>query len=475
MYSVHYDSCKAKPSRPKVSEITKIISDSIKKIKNSFSKHEIEASAWETGFIKRSSAQLRGFDFLMSLLVAGLHPEHASLEKLSDIVTEVNHNVRIKSQSLMERINSPSAVQFLKVIQEKVLNDFLYRCASEIPAPILANFSKVLIQDSTVIELQEELQDHFKGSGGRASKSCAKIDVIYDIKARHFEKITLTDQSEADQKLAHTIKNVLESNILVIRDLGYARIDGFEDIQAENAFFLSRMRSDTLVYLHLEDEEPIDLVRYLSKNIEGTVFDMQVYITRKKFPVRLVVYKVPHEAVEKRRREAHKTAKKQGRTLRDKTCKLMEYSFFITNVAVNMLATDVIRTIYGIRWQIEILFKCWKSGIKIHYLKGIKPERIRVLIYSRLILALIVNEIYRVANGLSIAIKGQTASMYKVFSWMNAKDRLMRVIKGRIGWWEARYFKDIVLKSMCQQNRKNKTTFQSIYEATNLGRNLCLA
>jgi hypothetical protein len=455
-------------SPAKTSQASQMIVDLLKKINSSFSKKAINELAWESKFIRRSSSKLCGFDFLLSMLIAGLHPSHSSLEQISDIMTRVNHNLRIKAQSLMERINSPSAVCFLRKVQEKLLKELISQWAAEIPIDLFTSFSKVLLQDSTVLELNEKLQDHFKGSGGRASKACAKIDVIYDLKTRQFEKIVLTDQGEADQKLAHRIKEAITENTLIIRDLGYLRRDNLEAIIVGKAFFISRLRADIHVYLHKEDQKPLDLVEYLGKQCTGkNMLDVHLYITEAKIPVRLVVYRAPQEVADKRRREAYKTAKKQGRVLREKTVKLMSYTIFITNVPCETLKTEVIGTIYRIRWQIEILFKCWKSGIKINYLKGINPERIRCLIYSRLILALVINDVYKLVNSLCIQVLGREASMYKVFIWMNTENRLIKILKGRLEWWEKRFFLKIISKSMCQQARKRKTAFQNIREGIN--------
>lgn len=444
-------------------EIKQATDQTFNKLKNIFTKAAIEELAWNTGFIKRSSSKIRGFDFLTSLLISCIDASHSSLEKISDVLAYVSRRTVVTSQAIMKRINSESAVNFLKTVYSKILNEKLL-ILDEIPTPLLQPFSKVFLQDSSTVTLHEKLQDNFKGSGGRASKASAKFDVIYDYKAKEYVEIKLTDQRDADQKLGLRIERVLIENSLVIRDLGYLRVDSLMQIIAKKAFFLSRLRSDILVYLNQEDESPVDLGAYLARHCKHGVLDQEVFITNEKLRVRLVAYKAPEEIVNKRRRDAKATAKKQGRTLKDSTLNFFSFTVFITNVPVEIWKAEVIGTIYRVRWQIELIFKCWKSRAQIHYLKGTDPRRITSLIYARLIYILLVHQIYRLAEFIEANNGEGMVSMPKVFEWMKDAERLVRIIKGSISIWEKDLFVKSVSRTMCMQNRNRKTTLKILCE-----------
>ncbi len=441
-----------------------LISQALGNLRKLFPKKAIEQLARETCFIMRSSNKITGVDFLISFLSSSCYGAHSTLERMSETVTRVSHKVKISAQALMKRINRKNAVDFLKSVYSKVLKEKL-STLQEVPAELLAPFSKVLIQDSSSMILHERLQEHFKGSGGRSSKASAKLDVIYDWKAKNYEQITLTDQGEADQKLGLNIETVLTKNTLIIRDLGYLRVDCLEKIAEKNAFFLSRLRSGTTVYLKRDDKEPVEIGNFISKRYKDChQLDLQVYITAKKFPVRLVVYKAPEAVANERRRLAKATAKKQGRQLQEKTLSFMDYTMFVTNVQSEIWKAEVVGTIYRIRWQIEVLFKCWKSKAEIDHLEGINPERIRCLIYAKLILLLLINRVYKLAEYVGKKILRREVSMYKVFSWVLESDRLIRLLKGTLQKWERELFMETVRRSMCMQERKRKTTLESICE-----------
>jgi hypothetical protein len=460
---------KKKPSVYTQREVQKIVSENIAKIKSFFSRKAIDEVAREVNLVQRKSAKIKGFDFLLSMLLASLDTAHTSLERISTLLTRINPNIRVMPQSLMDRINSKQAVRFLSRLLEMILKERIIDLASSLPVSLFCHFNKVLIQDSTVLELHEKLQDYFKGSGGRASKSSAKIDVIYDLLGKKYEKITLTDQSEADSRLAIRVQDVLIKNALVIRDLGYLRMDSLIEIDEKGAYYLSRFKSGLLMFLNQDDERPLDLIKYVSnKTMKKGVIDFTVYITQKRVPARLIVYVAPQDVVDKRRRLAKATAKKQGRTLQENTIALMQFTLFITNVPASIWKANVVGTIYGIRWQIELIFKSWKSGIGINYLKGINPNRIRSLIYARLILITVINEVYRMADWMCEKAE-RAISMYKTFEWMREADRLIHILKGKLRRWEERYFLEIALKSMCKQKRKRKTTLESISRGVSYG------
>lgn len=65
----------------------------------------------------------------------------------------------------------------------------------------------------------------------------------------------------------------------------------------------------------------------------------------------------------------------------------MKYSIFITNIKNNKLSDTQAILLYKSRWQIELLFKLYKSEIMITKLKGkTKSSRIICELYSKLII-----------------------------------------------------------------------------------------
>lgn len=459
-FTVLHKQLLAHPTKKATNEF---VEANLNKFKKIFSRRNVQAIGFESGFTKRAS-KISAYDFLLTMILGSLDTTHTSLEKMCNILKQINHKKQISPQSLMERINSNITVNFLKKIYEKTLKEKLLTLP-EIPAKLLESFKKVLLQDSSTAVLQEELQKEFKGSGGRAGKSAIKFDLIYDYKAKNYEYIKITDQGDADQKLASNIIYALTKDSLVIRDLGYLNIAGLVQIISQQAFFLSRLRSDTLIFLNEDDKNPTDIFEYIDKHYKHqNVIDLDVFITMKKLSVRLVIYRAPPEVMNQRRRLGIATAKKQGRTLREKTLRQMNFTTFITNVSREIWKPEVIGTIYRIRWQIELIFKCWKSRMSIHHLHGINADRIRCLIYARLILLLLVNFVYKLAEYIGMTVIQKNISMPKIYEWTRNSERLLRLMKGTLFGWEKRLFIDTLSKGMNMQKRTRKCTLRQVCE-----------
>ena len=58
---------------------------------------------------------------------------------------------------------------------------------------------------------------------------------------------------------------------------------------------------------------------------------------------------------------------------------------YITNVSNDIITMNEVHELYSLRWQIEIIFKVWKSIFKINQVKKVKLERFMCFLYGRLI------------------------------------------------------------------------------------------
>jgi hypothetical protein len=77
--------------------------------------------------------------------------------------------------------------------------------------------------------------------------------------------------------------------------------------------------------------------------------------------------------------------KKKGIIMKDKSKRLMGMNVYITNTSPEEVSADYVHPLYSLRWQIEILFKTWKSFFEMDECKNIKRERLECHLYGQLI------------------------------------------------------------------------------------------
>lgn len=423
-----------------------------------FQTKELSNIARKTKFIQRSTSLLQGKDFLELMTTASIDSKAVSLEGLCGILRDRKLEADLTPQSLMERINQPGAVDFLKTVFQNSLKTALTNIIECVPPDLLASFNNVWLEDCSECVLNEHLKKYFKGSSGVTSKSCVKLDLIYEIKQKNVFSVDLVDRRSPDQKLAQRHLEIVRKGDLWIRDLGFFDVSVFKTMAVIGAFFLSRLPACVNAYINKEDKNAVDLAEYINRNFpEHAVIDMQVFVTIEKFPVRLVAYRAPKELAEKRRREANKEAKKKGRQRAEASMNRLDFSFFITNVPKEIWKAEVVGTVYTVRWQIELIFKSWKSQMQINYLKGINPDRIRCLLYGKLIVIAVINIIYKLCDWYAQKLRKEI-SLPKVVNWLKSGQRLVLIIFEKFSYNLFNSLIREIPRTLSKKTRRRKTT-----------------
>lgn len=348
-----------------------------------FTEQEIEKVAIETGFVTRIS-KLTGYKFMDLLLFSKFDNKKLSLNDLSS-QAEDKFNVTVSKQGIDNRFSSKS-VEFVKSLLESYLKRTI-DCNTKIN--FLDNFDRVLIKDSTSFQLPDNMKDKFPGSGGAGSKASMRIQFEYDYKTGDVTDLSLHAFNDQDMKNAsETVEKVKESDLL-LRDLGYIKIEVLKQIENSNAYFLNRLHSGTNVYEKINGKFVIiDFVNLRKEmNKKGIkLLDKIVYVgAKKELKVRMIIEELPEDKFQERIRKAQKEAKKKKRQLSDlfkaKAC----LNIFVTNINEEVLPVSKTRSLYRLRWQIELMFKVWKSVGSIDKVKNMKIERFETYLYSKLL------------------------------------------------------------------------------------------
>jgi hypothetical protein len=311
----------------------------------------------------------------------------------------------------------------------------------------------MLIEDSTKSELHEKLSPHFKGSGGLASKASVKIDYIFDYLSEKFVFIEFVSGNIPDQSLADRIITVLEKNDLVIRDLGYYVLERIKEIERKNAYYISRLKINVDVYESKESEKPLDLARFLDNQNSQGIVDKIVFIGKEKHQVRLVACLMSEDAINKRRRNVNRTAQRKGTKISKKKASLLKYCFFITNVPIEMLSSTEIMATYRGRWRVELIFKQWKSCLKLHIFKGYNKERLHCFLYGRLIMILLLGSFSAVLMRFADSL-GKELSCYKLINYLVADHAFPQAfLDGKMHQFIDQLLRDIP-RRVCLDKRK---------------------
>jgi hypothetical protein len=385
-----------------------------------------------------------------------------SYPELCGRLAEINPEVSLTSQGLEERVNRSESVDYLQQIFQETLSLTLQKSYQHISPELFNHFPRVFLQDSTQFTLHEQLAPQFKGSGGSGSKAAGKIDVVYELKTQKFTQIQVGKSTIPDQSRALTFMEWIQENDLIIRDLGYFKLEALQEFQNKKAYFLSRLLHCTDVYLNPDSSEPINICKYANQNCpKNSVINRAVYLGKStRMEARLIMYRLPESVVNRRRQEAKEKAKKRGRTPSKEQLALLEFALFVTHVPESIWSAEIVGTIYRIRWQIELRFKEWKSLLSIQVLKGKRPERIYCWIYGRLICLLLISELCSWATWYAFSLDSEL-SLEKTIQWLQHFGRLAESIQQNT---LSRLIENLKknIHRLCKQKRTRKTTLSLI-------------
>ena len=68
---------------------------------------------------------------------------------------------------------------------------------------------------------------------------------------------------------------------------------------------------------------------------------------------------------------------------------MSRFNLIITNVSQKVLPIEVVPALYRIRWQIELIFKIWKSVIGLHHNRIMKYTQWLCLLHFKLLLMIV--------------------------------------------------------------------------------------
>lgn len=336
------------------------------------------ALARPTGLVQRQG-KVTGANLAQTLVLGWLSNPDSTLEELAQFGKDVD--LEITAQGLDDRFNE-RAVQFFQALFQVALGQIVI--ADPVALPLLERFTAVELEDSSVVPLPDELVSLFRGCGGHndgeGTKSSFKIFARLDMLRGGLTCSELQEGRYADAK--SPLREVRPAGTLSIRDRGFVDISGWQEEVAQGCEILSYYK--TGIKLFELDGTPINLVEKLKGALARGEFEVLVS-AQQQFPMRLLFERVPKEVADERKRSLQREAKKHGRVCSQESLELANWTLALTTVPVPRLSLVEALILLRLRWQIELLFKLWKSYGQLDQWRTRSPQRILCEVYAKLI------------------------------------------------------------------------------------------
>jgi len=442
----------------------------VTKFQKYFDDELIKRIAQETEFEKRAPRKMSSIDFFKLLVFSNLNLKDVSLNNLSETF-EIENNISISKQSLDEKFDNES-IDFVKKLLSILIEQAIYEKVENL-GEILEQFESVRIKDSTSFKLSQNMAEKYRASSKHTEQSILKIQHEYDLKTGKIYDISLHSFIESDSKDAISNIENINKNDLIIRDLGYVVLSVMEAIIKKEAYFLNRFDFSSNAYETETSTQKIDLAKiqeYLKK-YKLSYLEKEVFIgDKQRLPVRMIIELLPENEIEKRLRKLKRRESRSRKSYTKEYRAISQLNIYVTNISKEKLNIEHVRQIYRLRWQIELVFKAWKSIGKIAEIKKMKPERIETMLYAKLILLVLCNQIFWHISQKLEKYEGQSLSIYKTFKTLinNVKEIKLAI---KQGLQAMSIFVDTLMRIICKkcklEKKKNTSSSKEIMQLKN--------
>jgi hypothetical protein len=201
----------------------------------------------------------------------------------------------------------------------------------------------------------------YPGCGSRHGKTAAmKLQVRTSLKTGSCDTVRVEAGRDSDVKTPLQ-KDTPLAGSLRIADAGYFDSETLERIEKADAYWLSPLRIELAVFDASGNR--LQLLEWLET--KGPVVDSKIQLTTRQMPCRIIAWRLPPAVAARRRHKVQATAKRKCVKVSAERLARCDWAILITNLPVEKLTIDEARVFYRSRWQIELLFKRWKSQGRI--------------------------------------------------------------------------------------------------------------
>ncbi len=386
----------------------------------------IQQLAKQHGWCKRRS-KISGFEFFYS---AALGQASALELTLNSQATSLSQPVT--RQAIDQRYN-PAAIEFFKaVFQETLASSLDGKTDSAMAQALHQRFGAVRLFDSTQCPCSEALAEIFPGCGGGGSGAGLKVLLSYDYGRSQLQPLALLAAKRSDQGLTETVAQQVGCAELGIWDKAFYKAQPLRELAARGGYFLLPWSRGVSVWQIDAQGQPTtssDMAAHLKASSEACVDWPAVQLGQTQDsrlgPVRLIAYRLTQDKANRRRAQLREKCRTYGRQATEEALELAGWLILTTNAPALLLPTAAVGYLYRVRWQVELIFKQWKSVLRLDVIPSRNACRVQCEVWARLLAALLTSVWHQHANAACLELHQREISFSKLAKQLQQHGQLL--------------------------------------------------
>ncbi|PAJ75776.1 IS4 family transposase [Pseudoalteromonas sp. NBT06-2] len=334
-------------------------SNKITKVLNDFNINEIGKTS---RFCSRKRI-IKPFELVMSLITALGDKSVSTVTDLHRYFVKLTET-DVQYKPFHNQLSKPEFSLLMKSLVDVALSEWQQQILGT--DTTLSDFKRIVLQDGSSFAVHDSLKETFKGRFTKISPVAIEVHVSWDVLKGYPEEISVSPDSQAEYDFLPDAQSLVET--LFLADRGYFKLSYLESIDIAGGFYIVRVRTTV---------NPVVVSAYNRHGKALKRFSQKKQKDVKKHIRRSVIVDMDVEG------------KTNYRLIASWPKGKSEPTYWATNLSREKFSAEAVIKLYSLRWQIELLFKEWKSYCNLQKFNTRSATMMEGLVWASLLALLV--------------------------------------------------------------------------------------
>lgn len=334
---------------------------------------------------------LKGSTWVQTLVFGWAERPRASVEDLSEVAARLGADI---SPQGLDAWFCPQGSACLQALVQAAVGTLVQTEPAAVP--LLQRFAGVYVEDCSSLPLPAGLAELYPGCGGNdvhgRDQAALKTFVRLELQQGNVVELSWSPGRQPDVRAGQQA-TPLPAGALRLKDLGFFDTQLMAEDSRRGVHWISRVPAGVYVQAEADrqtEPEPAQEISAWLEQQQEAVLDAQVCLGQEQpLSCRLLAQRCPEPVRQQRLRKLAQKANKKGRPVSDRQRIMAGWLVLITDLETAHLSFEEAWVLYRARWQIELLFRLWKSHGRLDDSRGHRNDRVLCEVFAKLLALLL--------------------------------------------------------------------------------------